>query len=249
MARCDTAERNFSPTVLYNEGWMLRLVLDWLSSRPGIAYTLSFSHKDRWYSEALLPSAFLARYRGDKLAESWTHADGIIGDGFEIGRNQTSDLTLIPNARRFIVLEAKMYSGLSPGVTHARYFNQAARNVACIAETVRRSGIFPSNFEKIGFYLIAPKSQIDKGVFARHMNPANIRNIIERRITAYHEKEKETWFERWFLPTMENIQISELPWEELITLIQKTDSQNGNAIAQFYEKCLQFNQPKANKKG
>ena len=35
---------------------------------------------DKWYSEALLPSAFLARVREDKLAEFWTHADGVIGD-------------------------------------------------------------------------------------------------------------------------------------------------------------------------
>ena len=75
LGRCNGPEKNFPPTDLYNEGWMLRLVLDWFSSNPGIDHDLAFSPTDKWYSEALLPSAFLARVRGDELAESWTHAN------------------------------------------------------------------------------------------------------------------------------------------------------------------------------
>ena len=75
LNRCDGPEKNFPPTDLYNEGWMLRLVLDWLSLNQGIDHELSFSAGDKWYSEALLPSAFLTRERGDRLAASWTHPD------------------------------------------------------------------------------------------------------------------------------------------------------------------------------
>jgi hypothetical protein len=40
-----------------------------------------------------------------------------------------------------VVVEAKMASGLSAGTTRAPDFNQAARNVACIAQVgARRSG-------------------------------------------------------------------------------------------------------------
>ncbi len=71
--------RNFPATDLFNEGWMLRLVIDWFSRNRSIDFDLKFSDTATWYSEALLPSAFLPRYRGDKLAESWTHADGVMG--------------------------------------------------------------------------------------------------------------------------------------------------------------------------
>jgi hypothetical protein len=80
LQRCDCPKRNFPPTDLYNEGWMLRLVLDWLSVHPGINQDLAFSAADKCYSEALIPSAFLPRVRGDRFGEAWTHADGVIGD-------------------------------------------------------------------------------------------------------------------------------------------------------------------------
>ena len=86
----------------------------------------------RWFSEALLPSAFLARWRGDALAEYWTHADAVMGH-FEVGLEGKTDLQLADGATHFLVLEAKLFSGISSGVKHAAYFDQAARSVACIA--------------------------------------------------------------------------------------------------------------------
>jgi len=168
---------------------MLRLVLDWLSSNPGVDHDLAFTTTDRWYSEALLPSAFLSRARGDKLAESWTHADGVIGD-FAIGANREGDLSLVKGASRILVTEAKMFSKLSSRVKNASYFNQAARNVACIAEVICRAQVSPSSLEKIGFFVIAPESQINDGVFAEHMAPESIRSIVTRRVSEYREPEK-----------------------------------------------------------
>ena len=55
------------------------------------------------------------------------------------------------NQRLPVVIEAKMFSKLSPGVTNAKYFNQAARNVACMAEIANRAGIDPASFEDIAF--------------------------------------------------------------------------------------------------
>ena len=243
LARSDTPQRNFPPTELYNEGWMLRIILDWFAVRPDIQHAFGFGPRDRWYSEALLPSAFLARFRGDALAESWTHADGVIGE-FEIGREQRGDLTLEPGARRFVVVEAKMYSGLSGGVTNARYFNQAARNVACIAETLHRANLPPSLFDKLAFFVIAPQSQIEKELFKRQMNPEVIREVVVRRVSEYGEREKESWLETWFLPTLEKIQLRELSWEEVIVFIQKIDQKDGDEISEFYQLCLRFNAPR-----
>lgn len=241
LERCGGTEKNFPPTDLYNEGWMLRLVLDWLSCNPGIDHDLAFATTDKWYSEALLPSAFLPRVRGDKLAESWTHADGVIGD-FVIGKNRGGDLSLVENPARILVTEAKMFSKLSSGVKNASYFNQAARNIACIAELICRAQIFPGALKKIGFFVIAPESQINDAVFAKYMVLDNIRNTVERRISDYQEQEKEKWFKDWFVPTLEKIQIREISWEELCTLINQHDSAFGAQLDAFYAKCLEFNQ-------
>ena len=74
----DSENTVMPPTVLYNEGWMLRIVLDWFSQQVSNKHPLSFSKDARWYTEILLPSPFLPRYRKDRLAESYTHADGAI---------------------------------------------------------------------------------------------------------------------------------------------------------------------------
>lgn len=241
LERCGGPDKNFPPTDLYNEGWMLRLVLDLFSFNPGIDHDLAFTTTDKWYSEALLPSAFLARVRGDKLAESWTHADGVIGD-FVIGADRKGDLSLAEGASRILVIEAKMFSKLTSSVKNAKYFNQAARNVACIAEVIRRAQTPPSRFTKIGFYVIAPESQIKDGVFAEYMAPEKIRNIVKQRVFEYQEPEKNSWFEEWFIPTMDKIQIHDISWEEIISLIEQFDSTCGADINAFYEKCLKFNQ-------
>lgn len=242
LSRCGGPERNFPPTDLYNEGWMLRLVLDWLSCNPGIEHDLAFAASDKWYSEALLPSAFLPRVRGDKLAESWTHADGVVGD-FVIGAVREGDLSLAEGASRLLVAEAKMFSKLSSGVKNASYFNQAARTVACVAELICRAQISPSSFERIGFFVVAPESQINDGVFAEHIDPERVRSVVCRRVAEYQAPEKDKWLGDWFIPTLENIRIREISWEELVGLINQSDSAFGAQTNAFYKKCLEYNQP------
>ena len=62
---CDTRESVIQPTELYNEGWLLRLVINWFSKSHNVSHELAFIDQDtRWYSELLLPSQFLARYGG-----------------------------------------------------------------------------------------------------------------------------------------------------------------------------------------
>src|SRR6056297_1433281 len=105
---CDTKESVIPPTEIYNEGWLLRLVINWFSEYNNVSHELAFTDKEaRWYSELLLPSQFLARFRGDKLAESYTHADGVIGH-FQIGNEGKGDILLNEDAKQFIVIEAKM---------------------------------------------------------------------------------------------------------------------------------------------
>src|SRR4051794_25758614 len=66
LEACEAGRPTMPPTVLFNENWLLRIVLDWLSEHGEDRTALSPYPKARWFSEAWLPSAFLARYRGDR---------------------------------------------------------------------------------------------------------------------------------------------------------------------------------------
>src|SRR4051812_5034183 len=117
LNRCGTPNTVLPATELFNEGWMLRLVVDWASRHRSAIAELRFDEGSRWYSEALLPSRFKPRKRGDAAAEGFTHADGVIGH-FTV-RSGRGDIELSAGARQLTVIEAKMASGLSPGTKHA----------------------------------------------------------------------------------------------------------------------------------
>ena len=223
----------------YNEGWLLRLVLDWVFQSGITGHPLSFSPGSTWYSEARLHSAFLPRFRGDPLGESHTNADGSIGE-FEVGHSGKADLVLNENASHFVVLEAKLFSMLSKGVKNALFFDQAARNVACIAEVLQRASVRSRDMDPVGFYVIAPKVQIDQGLFSEQLSKKSIRSKVRQRVEAY-EGERDEWFEEAFQPLMDAIQIGEISWESIILNIQEAGPGFGAELGEFYEDCLRFN--------
>ncbi len=101
--------------IIHNEGWLLRLILDWLSRQKLEGHPLNFAGDARWYSEGLLESQFLARIRSDNLAEGWTHADGVIGQ-VVIGDGALANILLSKNATQFIVTEAKLFALIAKSV-------------------------------------------------------------------------------------------------------------------------------------
>ena len=229
----------FPPTEIYNEGWLLRLVLNWFSKRGPIDHPLSFHTESGWFSEALIPSPFLLRYRGDRLAEARTHADGVIGQ-IEIGRSGKADLDLLDDASQFVILEAKINSPLSSGTKNAPNYDQAARNVACIAEVLRRCEREPQMMSTLGFYVLAPEDKIRAGTFERVLAPNSIHTKVKRRVSSY-EGERDDWYADWFLPLMEKLYIDPLSWEEIIQRIGEEDGQASNSLREFFEYCLLFN--------
>ena len=229
----------FPPTILYNEGWLLRLVVDWFSISAVTDHPLAFPEDGRWYAEARLPSAFLPRFMGDPLAESHTNADGVIGH-FTIGSRGKTDLALNPDAKHFVVLEAKLFSGLSKGVTHAKYFDQAARSVACMAEVLKRAECNPNSLYDLGFYVLAPHKQIQSKTFTRHLDKHVIIEKAKRRIAPYHG-ERDDWFRDWFVPTLEKIDVGAISWETTLDLIVEKDAEIGASLAEYYTHCLTFN--------
>jgi hypothetical protein len=236
-------DRLFPATLFYNEGWLLRLVVDWFSRTPQAGHALQFAAGARWFSEALLPSRFLAHSRTDTLAEGWTHADAVIGH-VTIGTRALANTELRPNALQFLVVEAKLFSPLSPRVTHAPYFDQAARNVACVAEVLSRAGRRPQELSSLGFFVLAPREQVARQIFSSEMSRASIERKVTRRVSEYSAPEreaKEQWLREWLLPTLSQMEVECLCWEYVIDFIRAQDAEFGSELSEFYGECLRFN--------
>ncbi len=249
LQTCDTEGGVLPPTEVYNEGWMLRLILDWFSRQPPSDHPLSFEKDARWYSEIRLPSQFLARFQTDPLAESHTHADGVIGH-FARGRAGKGDIDLHSDAGQFVVIEAKIFSRLAKGIKNNKNYDQAARTTACIAETLALKQKQPNDMSRLGFYVIAPERQLKfEPTFQTFLQKDSIRIKVQKRIKAYSDpvdaEAKNRWFNTWLLPTLECIDIQCITWEDIIAHITAGDSQDGEALAEFYNKCLALNQPES----
>ncbi len=243
---CEAGSAPFPPNVMYNECWLLRLVLDWFERHGGDRYHLSPLDGARWFSEAWLPSAFLARYRGDRLAESRTHADAVIGH-FKVGDPGTAGLALNPDAKQFVVVEAKLFNRLSAGVRNASYYDQAARTVACMADSLRRADRNPSDMDDLAFLIVAPRARIDDGVFAIDASDEAIRRKVFRRVSEY-DGERDGWFREWFEPTLARVDIRTLAWEDLFDVIAFHDNIAGQQLDAFYGESLRHNRPSARAK-
>jgi hypothetical protein len=238
LERCSAEDSNIPKSFLYNEGWLLRLVLDWFSKHNYADHPLKFLDEAKWYSEGKLSSTFLARYKGDEFAEGYTNIDGIIGH-FIIGDHGKSDIRIDKPAKQFIVLEAKIFSPLSTGITNARYYDQAARTVGCICETLNLSNVDINKMDILSFYVIAPKIQIDKGIFKEQMSRESISEKVKRRVCEYNTTEKNIWLRDHFESSIERINIECISWEDLISYIDKNDPNFSVNLNHFYRCCLQ----------
>lgn len=237
LSRCGSRNSVLPPTEIFNEGWMLRLVLDWFDRNRGLPHPLSFATEATWYSEALLPSRFLPQTRADTRAESFTHADGVIGH-FTVNSGVRGDAVIIPNAKQFIVTEAKLGSALSAGTKNAPTYDQAARNVACIAHMLGTAGLDPSAVECLAFYVIAPEAQIRSGMFANLVTKDSIEAKVRERVGTYAGMHDD-WLHAMFLPALARIELGTLSWEGILSALPETSE--AEAMRAFYAQCLNFN--------
>lgn len=230
----------FPPTTLYNENWLLRLLLNAYHEHGGTDLFPVLPDCE-WFSEGLLPSAFLARFRGDPLAEGWTHADGVLGH-IHVGSAARGDVSLQQDAKQLVVVEGKMFSPLSKGTRKAPDYDQAARNVACIAELLHRAGQPPEHFDQLAFLLMAPQEQIEAGIFESLVTRASIEEKVAQRVKAY-DGDRDAWHHDWFLPTLERIRLDTVTWEQAIEDLANHAQQDAEGLAAFYQRCVGFGRP------
>lgn len=221
---------------LYNEGALLRIALA-LESKGVHCLPFRFAEGARWLAEPLLYSAFQANFQGDKQAERHTHADGVVGN-VAIDKLTKRGLELSPDARQFVVIESKLFSDLSSGTTNAVDYDQAVRNVACMAETLKRTGLRASQVDSMGFYVIAPHDRV-----ARHqplLTQESMNRKVESRISIYpHELQAglRSWKLDWFDPLLEKAVIATETWEAIIERCKKSSPLEGKGFEEFYIQC------------
>ncbi len=223
------------PTELYSETWLLRLLLS-LAFEGGHCLPFPIASGSRWFSEALLPSRFLPRFRADKLAEGETNADGVVGH-FRFDPRTKAGLLLEKGCSQFVVCEAKMFSKLSNGTTKAPTDDQSALSVGCIAHMLSQLGRPVEEIQSLGFFVFAPKSEINHPGLASRMHKDSIRKGLEERVASYRGEacfeNMQAWLEQWALPTVEHIQLGLCSWESLLD-----QSAHSGALREFYGLCL-----------
>ena len=243
LSDCDTMGRPVLPrTTLFNEGWLLRVALDWFEQHPDVTHELGLPEGVRWYGEALLPTRFKASRRGDTRAESRTHADAVVGY-VGVGGEGIRDLHLESESTHFVVLEAKLRSGLSPGTRNAPEYDQAARTVACMAESIARCGppTRPEQMSSLGFFVVAPEEQIRFRGMEEQLRRERILETVRRRVAQYEDAKYSRWLAEWFEPMLRQIRIGAVSWEGVAETISRHDPVEGKSFNEFYQRCLQAN--------
>ena len=178
------------------------------------------------------------------MTETYTHADGAVGQ-FRIGESGAGDLALDGGAKHFVVLEAKLNSKLSSGIKNAPGYDQAARNVACMGHIMALAGCRPETTDALGFFVVAPASQIERGVFEGQLSKESIEQKVSQRIAAYEDAERKTWFDEWFAPMLERMQVAAVSWEDVSAAIAAADEPSGRSFGDFYARCLRYNRLEA----
>lgn len=225
----DSTLPNINPTIIYNEGWMTRLLVNQSLKEKINLKCINFEKINNWTSEALISSPFV---KAKTHREGYTHTDIALGD-FAINYDNSGKIIINPNAKIFAVIEAKMGSFLSKSTKNADNYNQASRNLACISnETheIKDCDIF--------FLVVSPeinknKNKIDldtmigeiKNRFDKHGNDPE---IIKNKDSIISKAEKALIFS--------------ISYEEWIDLF--SDSEEKEYLLSFYKNCRRYNKIK-----
>ncbi len=232
----ESSNANVNPTVIYNEGWMTRLLVYYSKQKSIKLEQIDFSSIN-WTSEALLSSPFVGV---SSVPEGYTHADIALGD-FKVDYKQygkgSGKIIVNENAEVFGVIEAKMGSPLSAFTANAEDYNQASRTVACIAHN---TDIDCKTF----FYVVLPESKKDKknkkGICLSDLvNENKIKNQIEDRFRHHNKNNDEKINERDIINKVEKCIVGIITYEEWIELFK--DEAINKSLNDFYDECKKWN--------
>lgn len=224
-----------NPTEIYNEGWMTRLLVYHSIQQKISIQGIEFEKLSNWTSEALISSPFV---KADTRREGYTHADMTLGD-FDVDYAKRGEVVVRPIAQLFGIIEAKMGSNLSQGTTTVNDgYNQASRNVACIA-----SNTFKYDCD-IFFGVAAPADTLSKHHVDQQL--AAIEEQIHNRFAYYDELDEPSNKDKKVIESRDAIiekakmcRTWSLSYEDWIASFTATEVRN--ELAAFYKDCRKWN--------
>ena len=98
--------------------------------------------------------------------------------------------------------------------------------------------------EKFAFYVVAPRRQVDAGVFGDLVAKPSILKTVKARVEKYQDEKYDLWFRETFQPVLERLDIGILSWESILDCLP-TNAETSE-IREFYGLCLQFNPQRGN---
>ena len=240
---------HLNPTEIYNEGWMTRLLVHYsvkecislekedfiysdfpITSHSNTLESIRINKSFQWTSEALISSPFVKK-EAKPYQEGYTHADMAIGD-FDVDYLHSGEIDLRDGFNLFGIIEAKMGSNLSKGTTHAPNYNQASRNLACIAYKTKDS-IAPTFFG-----VVAPKDMITKHGIQSQVEKATMIKQIEDRYDMYPLGGSIRKDEVQVLSKAQDTNVFVISYEDWIA---KFDNPIQGELQEFYNACLKWN--------
>jgi hypothetical protein len=237
LAKMDSSESHINPTCLFEEGWLLRLCLqfafngiDCLPFRPGEEAT--------WYSEVSPPSCFSINVVGN------TWFDGVVGH-CGVRPETKRGLKLLENAKQFIVIEAKMFSPLKRGVKNVKHFSQVSRAVTCMAKTLSVAGRSPKDVAELSYVVFAPN--LKRGSHDQILHKTRIRTEIQDLIDCrdhISDNDREAlkqWMVDWCDPMLEQMTLECVSWESIRDRIGTGFEKERAALDSFYRRCRKYN--------
>ena len=225
-----TPECLFPETEIFNEGWLLRLVLKaWLAgSGPSRFDFLPFPQGVAAYSEGQLYTPFGA----GPLYERNTHVDSIVGD-FSI-TDTKSGIVLNPQLRYVAAIEAKIFGRISRGVKSAPDYDQVSRTAACLINSVLRARPQTTYSAHLALVYAEDNPYIDRAEYGRDYIQRTIADRLEP-FTATEERSHtiERFAEGW-KEVFERLKVHFLTWEDVVADL------GDDKLSAFYESCKKF---------
>lgn len=245
LAALDSDDAGFSPREIYNQTWLLRLVLDWFYRHRNTDHALTPMPGARWYTDGLLRSP-LASHQAGAGTDALTHADGLLGH-FDLLPDTHGEATLRPDVQQFIVVEGTLGDHLSAGTAHIADDDQAAHIIAAVADMLAPAGRRPQRVSQLSFFVFASRERINAGAFGHLLTRESIRERVRAMSqvgpsSGEGDEESavtEQWLAESFEPALGRIDLELYSWEAILGHIDLRDPES--KLEEFYKRCLEFN--------
>jgi hypothetical protein len=229
----------FNPTVIYNEGWMVRLLVA-QSIETGITIKsngkqLNFAELKgkNWISEVSIASPFGWKEERD------THPDILFGD-FKVDfekEKQKGRIDVCQGASMLGIIEAKMKSPLSQRTKENKDYNQATRSICCLAHNIIKS----ANEEcDIYFIVAAPKSQIETKSKAKNTIAKSLKNIYDEIKERVNKPDSVSIDKDTIIKITNRCTVFSISYEDWIQELE-TAKVDVSKLNKFYKSCLEYN--------